>query len=86
MTFNLNIDITRYIISQANPTGVHEETLTHIGKKFSSGPPNASDFKIHRGIERILKGRMEMVENRSVDWALSEAMAFSSLMKEGKSK
>jgi len=67
----------------ANPTGVHEETLTHIGKRCASGPPNASDFKIHRGIERILKTRMEMVEKREVDWALAECMAFGSLMKDG---
>lgn len=35
------------------------------------------------GIERILKSRMEMVENRICDWALGEAMAFGSLLKEG---
>lgn len=35
------------------------------------------------GIERILKSRMEMVEARVVDWALAEAMAFGSLLKEG---
>ena len=32
---------------------------------------------------RILKARMDMVQNRTVDWALGEAMAFGSLMKEG---
>lgn len=35
------------------------------------------------GIERILKARMHMVEERTVDWALGEAMAFGSLLKEG---
>ncbi|KAF9814051.1 hypothetical protein SFRURICE_004398 [Spodoptera frugiperda] len=30
-----------------------------------------------------LKARMAMVENRQVDWALGEAMAFGSLLKEG---
>lgn len=35
------------------------------------------------GIERILKARMQMVEARTVDWALAEAMAFGSLLKEG---
>lgn len=35
------------------------------------------------GIERILKARMQMVEERCVDWALAEAMAFGSLLKEG---
>jgi 2-oxoglutarate dehydrogenase E1 component len=67
----------------ANPTGIHEETLRHIGTRFSAGPPNATDFIIHRGLERVLKSRLEMVENRTIDWALAEAMAFGSLMKEG---
>jgi len=34
-----------------------------------------------KGLERILKSRMEMVENRTVDWALGEAMSFGSLLK-----
>ncbi|CAG5027398.1 unnamed protein product [Parnassius apollo] len=66
-----------------SPTGVVEETLVHIGKRFSSPPPNAAEFEIHKGLLRILKSRMEMVENRTVDWALAEAMAFGSLLKEG---
>lgn len=64
-------------------TGVIEETLKHIGKRFSSTPPNAAEFVVHKGIERILRARMEMVEARTVDWALGEAMAFGSLLKEG---
>ena len=61
-------------------TGVHEETLTHIGKRFSQGPPNAPDFKIHRAMERILKTRGEMVGKRECDWAIAEAFAFGSLL------
>ncbi|XP_029159537.1 2-oxoglutarate dehydrogenase, mitochondrial isoform X5 [Nylanderia fulva] len=68
---------------KASPTGIKEDTLVHIGKKFSSPPPNAAEFIIHKGIERILKARMEMIEARTVDWALGEAMAFGSLLKEG---
>ncbi|GLV41368.1 Oxoglutarate dehydrogenase [Carabus blaptoides fortunei] len=68
---------------KVNKTGIKEDTLVHIGKRFSSPPPNAAEFKIHKGIERILKARMEMVESRTVDWALGEAMAFGSLLKEG---
>ncbi|KAL1490498.1 hypothetical protein ABEB36_013182 [Hypothenemus hampei] len=64
-------------------TGIVEDTLIHIGRRFSSPPPNAAEFIIHKGIERILKSRMEMVENRICDWALGEAMAFGSLLKEG---
>ena len=64
-------------------TGVHEETLIHIGRKFAQGPPNAPDFKINRAMERILKARNEMVDNRQIDWAMAEAFAFGSLLKEG---
>merc|ERR1719336_2878865 len=64
-------------------TGVHEETLTHIGKRFSQGPPNAPDFKVHKAMERILKAREDMLNSRTCDWAMGEAMAFGSLMKEG---
>jgi len=64
-------------------TGVHEETLTHIAKRISQGPPNAPDFKIHKAMERILKARGDMLTTRTVDWAMGEAMAFGSLLKEG---
>lgn len=64
-------------------TGVREETLVHIGNRFSSPPPNAAEFIIHRGLLRILAARKEMVDHRVVDWALGEAMAFGSLLKEG---
>ncbi|KAH7638297.1 2-oxoglutarate dehydrogenase [Dermatophagoides farinae] len=66
---------------KCDPTGVDEETLRHIGTKFSTPPPDP--FKIHPGLKRILKARMEMVENRQLDWALAEALAFGSLLKEG---
>ncbi|XP_045472665.1 2-oxoglutarate dehydrogenase, mitochondrial isoform X3 [Harmonia axyridis] len=68
---------------KVGPTGVNEDTLIHIGKRFSSPPPNAAEFVIHKGIERILKSRLQMVEERTTDWALGEAMAFGSLLKEG---
>ncbi|GFS24520.1 2-oxoglutarate dehydrogenase, mitochondrial [Elysia marginata] len=61
-------------------TGVHEETLQHIGKVFSTPP---EDFVIHGGLKRVLKGRANMVAERQADWALGEAFAFGSLLKEG---
>ena len=68
---------------QCTPTGVHEATLTHIGERFAAGPPNAEDFIIHKAMVRVLKSRSEMVNDRIIDWALAEAMAFGTLMKEG---
>lgn len=34
-------------------------------------------------MKRVLKSRAEMVAARQVDWALGEALAFGSLLKEG---
>uniref|UniRef100_A0AAY4CUV6 2-oxoglutarate dehydrogenase complex component E1 n=1 Tax=Denticeps clupeoides TaxID=299321 RepID=A0AAY4CUV6_9TELE len=46
---------------------------------------NQQPFPFHppSGLTRILKGRGEMIKNRTVDWALGEYMAFGSLLKEG---
>ncbi|XP_053307215.1 2-oxoglutarate dehydrogenase-like, mitochondrial isoform X2 [Spea bombifrons] len=63
------------------PTGIPEDMLLHIGTVASSVP--VDDFKIHGGLSRILKSRMEMTKNHVVDWALAEYMAFGSLLKEG---
>ncbi|XP_023011751.1 2-oxoglutarate dehydrogenase complex component E1-like [Leptinotarsa decemlineata] len=68
---------------KANPTGVKEEILAHVGRKFASPPPNTSQFKLHKGIERILAARMELVQNKVADWAIGEALAYGSLLKEG---
>ncbi|EDW69592.1 2-oxoglutarate dehydrogenase-like, mitochondrial isoform X2 [Drosophila virilis] len=65
------------------PTGVKEETLIHIGNRFSSPPPNAAEFVIHKGLMRVLAARKAMVDEKVADWALGEAMAFGSLLKEG---
>ncbi|KAJ8263575.1 hypothetical protein COCON_G00160320 [Conger conger] len=62
-------------------TGLPEEELAHIGQVASSVP--VEDFTIHGGLSRILKGRGQMITNRTVDWALGEYMAFGSLLKEG---
>jgi 2-oxoglutarate dehydrogenase E1 component len=61
-------------------TGIDEATLKHIGDKFSQEPV---DYKLHLGIKRTLKERAEMVAKRTVNWALGEALAFGSLLKEG---
>lgn len=68
---------------KVSPTGVPEATLVHIGKKFSSPPPPNLDFVLHKGLLRILSIRQGLVENRQIDWALGEAMAIGSLVKEG---
>ena len=34
-------------------------------------------------MKRVLKARKQMVDNRQADWALGEALAFGSLLKDG---
>ncbi|EFO25963.2 oxoglutarate dehydrogenase [Loa loa] len=58
-------------------TGIAKETITHIVEKFSSVP---ADFNLHRGLERIMKGRRQMFQDNSFDWAMGEAVAFGSLL------
>lgn len=65
---------------KTKPTGVEEEVLNHIGKHFSSPPDN---FHIHPGLKRVLKTRLDLVNSRTIDWALGEALAFGSLLKDG---
>lgn len=40
-------------------------------------------FILHKGIERVLAGRKKLCEARQADWALGEAFAIGSLLKEG---
>lgn len=61
-------------------TGIDEATLNHIGTAFSTVP---QDISIHSGLVRTLKQRAEMVQNRVADWALGEALAFGSILKDG---
>ncbi|KAH8235281.1 hypothetical protein KR032_011983 [Drosophila birchii] len=65
------------------PTGVHEDTLKKIGSKFSSLPPPEHKFEAHKGIQRILSLRQQMVDDKVADWSLGEAFAFGTLLKEG---
>jgi len=68
------------LMGQLTPTGVDIETITDVAKRFATPP---EDFNIHSGLKRVLKGRMDMVENGLADWALGEALAFGTLLKDG---
>ena len=61
-------------------TGIDTDTINHIGEKFTTPP---EDFTLHGGLKRVLKGRGEMLANGEADWAMGEAFAMGSLLKEG---
>jgi 2-oxoglutarate dehydrogenase E1 component len=59
---------------------VDENILKHIGEKFSETP---ADFNVHPNLKRALRERADLLKHRSINWAMGEAMAFGSLLKEG---
>jgi 2-oxoglutarate dehydrogenase E1 component len=62
-------------------TAVPLEQLDKIGKRLARVP---KDFNAHRTIKRFLDHRLKMVETGDgIDWAMGEALAFGSLLKEG---
>jgi 2-oxoglutarate dehydrogenase E1 component len=62
-------------------TGVAIESLKEIGRRITSVP---QDFNAHRTIQRLLDRRREMTETgEGIDWAMAEALAFGTLLKEG---
>jgi len=62
-------------------TGVPLETLRHIGHRLARTP---KDFNVHRTLKRVLENRRKMVDSgEGIDWAMGEALAFGTLLKEG---
>jgi 2-oxoglutarate dehydrogenase E1 component len=63
------------------PTGLEKTKLIELARQLNSIP---SDFNLFAKLERLLKKRMETVNNGSgIDWAGAEALAFASLLTEG---
>ncbi|KAH8548513.1 oxoglutarate dehydrogenase, E1 component [Umbelopsis sp. PMI_123] len=64
------------------PTGVSTETLQQVGKAISTVPHG---FNIHRNLNRIIQQRAKNLnEGKDIDWATAEALAWGSLLLEGK--
>jgi 2-oxoglutarate dehydrogenase E1 component len=62
-------------------TGVPLNSLQEIGRRLARTP---KDFHVHRTVKRLLDSRRAMVESgEGIDWAMGEALAFGSLLKEG---
>ncbi len=63
-------------------TGVQPESLTHIARALTRIPDN---FNINPKIKRQLKTKLKKFEkDEGIDWAFAEALAWGSLMMEGK--
>ena len=63
-------------------TGVEIDKLKEIGKALAKKPEN---FALNRKVEKLLEAKEKMIETgEGFDWAMAEALAFGSLLKEGK--
>ena len=63
-------------------TGVDLKKLKAIGTALAQYP---AGFNINRKVERQLKAKLDMMESgEGLDWAMGEALAFGSLLAEGK--
>uniref|UniRef100_A0A0N5B9H5 2-oxoglutarate dehydrogenase, mitochondrial n=1 Tax=Strongyloides papillosus TaxID=174720 RepID=A0A0N5B9H5_STREA len=61
-------------------TGVNQSDIDKVMAKFCSVPEG---FNLHKGLDRTLKGRLQMLKENKVDWSIGEALAFGTLLKEG---
>ncbi len=63
-------------------TGVDIAKLTEIGQRITTVPDS---FHLHKTIGRFLDNRRKMIETgEGIDWATGEALAFGSLLDEGR--
>ncbi len=71
-----------YDDARRGKTGVPIERLKALGEKIASAPDS---FNVHRTVKRLLDNRRKMVEDgQNLDWAMGEALAFASLLADGK--
>jgi len=62
-------------------TAVEKEKLIELARQLNTFP---SDFELFAKLQRLLKKRLETVENgANIDWSNAEALAFASLVSEG---
>lgn len=68
------------IFEKAN-TAYDADALKEIAKTISTIP---GDKKFIRKIVRLVEGRAKMIESDKIDWGLGEALAFGSILKDGR--
>jgi 2-oxoglutarate dehydrogenase E1 component len=71
----------RYDLSLEVETGVSQPELAGIGEAIARYPDG---FHIHSKVKKLLEQRLEMARGkRAIDFGMSEALAFGSLLKQG---
>lgn len=69
-------------LSPIRKTGISRSMFERVGKTISSYPET---FNIHPTIKKFMESRTDMIKTgQRIDWATAEALAFGSLLLEGK--
>ncbi|VVC99435.1 unnamed protein product [Leptidea sinapis] len=68
-------------LNKIQETGICESSISTISKHFCK-PPEIWAFEVHKGIHRILQNREKMVKDGIADWAMGEALAYGSLLRD----
>ena len=67
---------------RAGETAVELETLREVGRAMTAIP---ADVKAHKRLVRVMEERRQAIESgQGIDWATGEALAFGTLLIEGK--
>jgi 2-oxoglutarate dehydrogenase E1 component len=61
-------------------TGYDKKELVNLAKKFNELPQDKNFF---RKLEKLMKERLKMVKENSLDWAMGELLAYATLLEEG---
>ncbi len=67
-------------IGEPATTGVDPAVITLIGNAHDNVPPG---FSVHPKLQALLKKRVEMSRNGSIDWGFGELLALGSVLLEG---
>ncbi|KAL4706329.1 hypothetical protein ACJJTC_004938 [Scirpophaga incertulas] len=62
-------------------TGINSTTIATISQHFCK-VPELWAFEVHKGITKILANREKMVKEGIADWAMGEALAYGSLLRD----
>ena len=65
---------------EPSTTGVAASVIEQIGDAFDNPP---TDFTVHPKLQALLRKRVEMSRNGSIDWAFGELLSLGSLLLEG---
>ncbi|KAH8421771.1 oxoglutarate dehydrogenase (succinyl-transferring), partial [Colletotrichum scovillei] len=83
---NRSLDATSEPTSAAGTTAsanaVNEAALSTITNTITSVPEG---FNLHRNLQRILVAKKQAFDEGTVDWSTAEALAFGTLLQDGKS-